>query len=154
MKKLAYLFAVLSLAFTSVAMADTTTITTSTAPTVVATTPPAPGWGPSVVGSVGAFYFNGNYALLSGGVNVGAAYTWDDKSANVNSAGIYVGPSSQLVNGTTTTNLNAMAYLNLYQTASAGGFGIGVGTRMWASGETMGKAISANTTFIALGYKF
>ncbi len=124
------------------------------------TTPPpatpavATGWGPSVVGSVGAFYLNGNYSLLAAGVNVGAAYTFTDPSKNMNSIGVYAGPSSQLVNGITTTAINALVYLNLYQTASMGGFGVGVGTRLWQSGENMGKAVTANTTFIALGYKF
>lgn len=114
----------------------------------------APGWGPSVVGSVGAFYFNGNYTLLASGVNVGAAYAWSDKSSNVNSIGFYAGPSSQLIDGVTTTTINTMVYLNLYQTASVGGFGIGLGTRVWQSGINMGKAISVNTTYLALGYKF
>ena len=137
----------MSLCLVGAALADTT-------PPATTVTTPVPGWGPSVVGSVGAFYLNGNYSLLAAGVNVGAAYTFTDPSKNMNSIGIYAGPSSQLINGVTTTAINAMVYLNLYQTASMGGFGVGVGTRLWQSGENMGKAVTANTTFIALGYKF
>jgi hypothetical protein len=114
---------------------------------------PAPGWGPSVVGNVGAFYLNGNYKLLSAGVNVGTAYTWDDK-ANVNSVGIYVGPQSEQTGGVTSTSLNTMVYLNLYQTASFGGFGVGLGTRLWQSGLGMDRAVGIATTYLALGYKF
>ena len=128
------------------ALADTATTVTTPAP--------ATGWGPSVVGSVGAFYLNGNYSLLAAGVNIGAAYTFTDPSKNMNSIGVYAGPSSQLVNGVTTTTINAMVYLNLYQTASVGGFGVGFGTRLWQSGEEMKRAVTAGTTFIALGYKF
>ncbi len=112
----------------------------------------APGWGPSVVGSVGAFYFNGNYTLLSAGANFGSAYTWD-QGTNVNSAGIYVGPQSSQTNGVTATSLNLMAYVNLYKTAAAGSFGVGLGTEMWASGKGM-QAPTARTTFLALGYQF
>ena len=110
------------------------------------------GWGPSVVGSVGAFYLNGNYSLLSAGVNLGAAYTWDDRSKNVSSAGIYLGPQSTLANGVTTTSINVMAYLDLYKTATVGSFGVGLGTRLWESG--VGIKPTAATTFLALGYKF
>lgn len=141
------------LALATVAMAGTPAATSSTIVTTATATPAAPGWGPSVVGSVGAFYFNGNYSLLNGGAFAGASYTWDQK-ADVNSVGIYAGPSSQLINGVTTTTINTMLYLNLYQTASAGGFGVGFGTRFWQSGLTMGKAISASTTYLALGYQF
>ena len=91
---------------------------------------------------------------MASGVNFGAAYGFTDKNSNVNSIGIYAGPSSQLVDGVTTTTINTMVYLNLYQTASYGGFGVGLGTRVWQSGVNMGKAISANTTYLALGYKF
>jgi hypothetical protein len=101
---------------------------------------------------VGAFYFNGDYTLLQSGVFFGSAYTFADKHANMNSAGIYLGPSSQQVKGVTTTSIDTMAYLNLYQTAESGGFGIGLGTRLWASG--VGITLRANTTFLALGYKF
>lgn len=148
MKMLVSLLVVMALA-ASVALADTTP-PASTAVTTVA----APGWGPSVVGSVGAFYFNGSYSLLNGGAFVGAAYGFTDKAQNVNSVGFYAGPSSQLINGVTTTTINAMVYLNLYQTASMGGFGVGLGTRLWQSGLNMGNAIGASTTYLALGYKF
>ena len=148
MKMLVSLLVAMALA-ASVALADTTP-PASTAVTTVA----APGWGPSVVGSVGAFYFNGNYSLLNGGAFVGAAYGFTDKAQNVNSVGFYAGPSSQLINGVTTTTINAMVYLNLYQTASMGGFGVGLGTRLWQSGLNMGNAIGASTTYLALGYKF
>ena len=147
MKKLGILLSMcLLLLCCNLACADTAVV----APEV----PPVPGWGPSVVGSVGAFYLNGNYSLLAAGVNVGAAYTFTDPKQNVNSIGSYAGPSSQLVNGVTTTAINTMVYLNLYQTATIGGFGVGVGTRLWQSGEDMKRAVTTNTTFIALGYKF
>ena len=51
------------------------------------------GWGPSAVASVGAFYLNGNYKLLSAGFNVGTAYTFEGTSAqNIDSVGFYLGP--------------------------------------------------------------
>ena len=112
-----------------------------------------PGWGPSVVGSVGAFFLNGNYSVLAAGVNVGTAYTWDDKS-NVNSLGVYLGPQSSQVAGVTSTSLNAMVFLDLYKTAAAGSFGVGLGTRLWQSGIGMDKAVGIATTYLALGYQF
>ena len=142
-------FSSLALADDSVTPAEAVTVI-PVVPTVSAT--PALGWGPSVVGNVGAFYLNGNYKLLAAGVNAGAAYTWD--KVNVNSIGIYVGPQSEQVGTTTTTTLNTMVYLNLYQTATIGGFGIGVGTRFWQSGIGMNKAVGIGTTYLALGYKF
>jgi hypothetical protein len=132
--------------FSGVAFADATAA--PGAPTTLA----APGWGPSVVGSVGAFYLNGNYKLLSAGVNVGAAYTWDDKT-NVNSAGIYVGPQSQQVGNVVTTTINVMTYVNLYKTATIGSFGFGLGTQLWESGIGV-RAPTAATTFLLLGYQF
>jgi len=123
--------------------------------TAFADTPAAPvavnGWGPAAVASVGAFYFNGNYTLLSGGFSAGAAYTWT-QNKNVNSAGLYLGPQSQQLNGVTTTSINAMIYVDLYKT-SAGPIGLGLGTRMWESGSGF-KAPSGATSFLALGYHF
>ena len=138
---------IVALALTATfALADTSTPTP-------ATTVASPGWGPSIVGNVGAFYLNGNYTVLAAGMNVGAAYTWD-QSANVNSVGVYVGPQSQQIAGVTSTSLNTMVYLNLYQTSSFGGFGVGLGTRLWQSGLGMDKAVGVSTTYLALGYKF
>lgn len=121
---------------------------------VISAPVPAPvtGWGPSLVGSVGAFYFNGNYSLLNAGAFLGTAYTWD-RNTNVSSAGIYVGPHSQQVDGVTTTSLDVLAYLDLYKTAAAGSFGVGLGTQFWRSGDGI-RAFDASTSFLALGYKF
>ena len=130
------------------AFADTVAVTVPSAP--VAAAPVVTGWGPAVVGSVGAFYLKGNYRLLSAGANFGAAYTFD-QGANVSSVGIYAGPSSSQVNGVTTTNINLMVYLDLFKT-SAGNFGVGLGTNMWQSGE--GVKPSVDKTFLALGYHF
>lgn len=114
---------------------------------------PVTGFGPSMVGSVGAFYFNGNYSLLNAGVFVGSAYTWDHKT-NVSSAGIYAGPHSSQVNGVTTTSIDIMVYLDLYKTAASGSFGVGVGTQFWKSGEGVKGSFNSDTSFLALAYKF
>lgn len=122
-----------------------------TAPVTSTTTVTAPGWGPSVIGNVGAFYLNGNYRLLSGGFDAGAAYTWQ-QGGNINSAGLYLGPQSSQVNGITSTSLTAMIYVDLFKT-SAGQFGLGLGTEFWRSGAGM-QAPNRNNTFFAAAYKF
>ena len=111
------------------------------------------GWGPSAVASVGAFYLNGNYKLLSAGFNVGTAYTFEGTSAqNIDSVGFYLGPQSEQTNGVTTISINALCYLDLYKT-SAGRFGLGLGTRLWESGRGF-RTPNRDTTFLVLGYKF
>lgn len=123
------------------------------APTVTPAPVPAAnvtGWGPAVVGSVGAFYMNGDYRLLSAGVNIGAAYTFD-QGTNVSSIGVYAGPQSSQLAGRTMTDITLMAYLDLFKT-SAGNFGVGLGTSMWESGS--GVKPSWAKTFLALGYHF
>ena len=114
---------------------------------------PATGWGPGVVGSLSKFTFKGDYSLLNAGVFAGAAYTIN-KTTNWNSFGAYVGPSSQLVNGVTTTKLDFLLYANLLQTATYGGFGIGIDIPVFQSGETVGKAISIGGCGLVLGYQF
>lgn len=157
MKSFVALLFIICLSASGIAFAADTTDVVSPASVATTDTPPAPpvttGWGPSVVGSVGAFYFNGNYSLLAAGVNVGAAYTWDHVS-HINSVGVYLGPSSQLVNGVTTTTVNALVYTNLFKTPAGGSLGLGLGTRLWQSGIDMGRALCGNTTFFALGYQF
>ena len=112
----------------------------------------ATGWGPSVAASVSKFKFNGDYSLAAGGLFVGAAYTWDQK-ANVNSAGLYFGPSTMLMNGVTTTTLDVMAYVNLF-TTSAYNFGLGLGTTFWKSGTPIGKATTIGETYFAASIRF
>ena len=144
------LFLVVSLTFVSVALADST-VTIPVATDVAKT--PVTGFGPSIVGTVGAFYFNGDYSLLSAGFNAGTAYTFTDKWANVNSVGLYIGPQSQQIAGVISTSLNTMIYANLYQTSTVG-FGVGLGTRIWQSGMGMDRAITAGSSYLALGCKF
>lgn len=129
-------------------------LTTNGGTPAIATTETAsvtPGWGPSVIGNVGAFYLNGNYQLLSGGFDAGAAYTWQ-KNGNVNSAGIYLGPQSVQVNSQTKTTLTVMAYVDLFKTSVAQ-LGVGLGYQFWGSGEGM-VAPTRNNTFLAAAVKF
>lgn len=112
---------------------------------------PTTGWGPAVVGDVGAFYFDGSYSLLSAGVNFGAAYTWN-RNDNISSVGVYLGPQSSQKDGVTSTSINIMTYLDLYKT-SAGNFGVGIGYKAWESGRGF-KAPRNDTSYLALGYKF
>jgi hypothetical protein len=147
----------LTMLLATAVMADTST--PNAGPVIAGTgltaeTTPVMGFAPSVVGSVGRFYFNGDYSLANAGVFFGAAYTFADKTNNnVNSAGLYIGPSSGMKNGVTETTIDVMTYLNLFQTASYGSFGVGAGTRLWKSGDGF-KGFSAATSFLALGYKF
>lgn len=133
------------------AFADATTAATTPAATVTPAVLPAVGWGPGVVGSFSKFSFNGNYTLLNGGIFAGPQYTWD-QSANVNSVGLYLGPQSGMTNGVTTTTVDAMVYVTLYQT-SAGSLGAGLGYSMWKSGDGM-EGMNKNTLFWAAGFKF
>jgi hypothetical protein len=155
------LLLVVLIAATGMARADGTVITpnpavsgivaTSPSATTTTTTTVTNGWAPAAVASVGAFYLNGNYTLLSGGFSAGTAYTWTENK-NVGSAGLYLGPQSQQLAGVTTTSINAMIYVDLFKT-STGPIGLGVGTKMWESGYGF-RAPSGSTTFLALGYHF
>ena len=112
------------------------------------------GFSPAIVGSLGAFYLNGKYKLFSAGINFGTNYTFKaDKNANVSSLGILVGPQSSLENGSSVTVINVMLYLDLFKTAKAGSWGIGIGDEIWKSAVGFQKP-TAGTTFMVLGYKF
>jgi len=133
------------------ALGDTIPNQITTSPTDVITTE---GFSPAIVGSLGAFYPNGKYKLFSAGINFGTNYTFKaDKNANVNSLGLLIGPQSSLVNGNSETVLNVMLYLDLFKTAKAGSWGVGIGDEFWKSAVGFQKP-TADTVFILLGYKF
>ena len=120
-------------------------------PAAATTEATEPGWGPSAMASVGAFYLNGDYRLLQAGVAAGAAYTLVNNK-NVSSIGAYLGPQASQTAGKSDTSLVAIIYADLFKT-SAGRFGLGLGTGFWRSGDGF-ISPSRNNTFIVLGYKF
>ena len=79
---------------------------------------------------------------------VGPSYTWD-QNANVNSAGIFVGPSIVSVGGVTTTTVNLLLHLSLFQT-KVGSIGAGIGTEFWRS--NVGVKPTASTSYFTLDY--
>ena len=131
-------------------VAATPVATIAQAATAPAAAVPAPGWGPQVIATASAFYFNGQYKVFQGSPMVGPAYTWD-QSGSVNSAGFFVGPSIVSVGGVTTTTINVLAHIGLFET-SIGKFGAGVGTEFWRSNA--GVKPTAATSFFTLDYGF
>ena len=143
--------AILMLGMITVGAMSAQADTTAAAPTETAATALAPGWGPSVIATASAFYFNGKYKVFQGSPMVGPSYVWS-QAGNMNSAGFYVGPSIVNDAGVTTTTINVLAHVTLFQTAKAGSFGLGVGTEFWRSNA--GVKLTAATSFFTLDYGF
>jgi hypothetical protein len=143
MKKLASVICIALCLSNAIAFADTTPPAT----TQVTTSAPTLGWNTGILGSVGAFYLNGDYNLLSAGLFIGEGYTFTG-SGMFDTVGLYVGPQLSKVGTNEVTALNLLIHTTI-TTIGAVPIGFGFGSRGWQSGLSEKKAWTSATTYFA-----
>ena len=106
------------------------------------------GWGGSAVTDLSAFYFNGDYNVLSAGLGFGVSYKAKIGTVHKypSEIGLYAAP---LFTGTDNKNAASVSAMIHYLFKDA--FGIGFGMRFWENGSGL-VAPNKNRAFFTLGY--
>lgn len=103
------------------------------------------GWGGSAITNVGAFYFNGDYALFSAGAGFGLSYKTSGEQYPIEIGG-YVAPQLAGTDKETTASVSSLVHISLLQA-----FGVGIGYRFWEKGIGVVGA-DKSRLFFTLGY--
>jgi hypothetical protein len=106
------------------------------------------GWGGSAVTDMSAFYFNGDYNVLSAGLGFGVSDKFElgARRQYPNEIGLYLAPLFTGADNKNAASVSAMAHW-LFKDA----FGIGFGFRFWENGTGV-VGPNKNRAFFTLGY--